>query len=168
MTLQAGRTPEELKDISLLGSQGVRYPSQYAPDVLETFDNKHPGRDYFVKFNCPEFTSLCPMTGQPDFATLYISYIPDKKMVESKSLKLYLFSFRNHGDFHEDCVNVIMNDLIALMDPKYIEVWGKFTPRGGISIDPYCNYGRPGTKYEAMAEHRLLNHDMYPEKVDNR
>jgi len=168
MTLQAGRTPEELRDISLLGSQGVRYPSQYAPDVLETFDNKHPGRDYFVKFNCPEFTSLCPMTGQPDFATLYISYIPDKKMVESKSLKLYLFSFRNHGDFHEDCVNVIMNDLIALMDPKYIEVWGKFTPRGGISIDPYCNYGRPGTKYEAMAEHRLLNHDMYPEKVDNR
>ncbi|TGV31178.1 preQ(1) synthase, partial [Mesorhizobium sp. M00.F.Ca.ET.186.01.1.1] len=106
--------------------------------------------------------------GQPDFATIYISYIPDIKMVESKSLKLYLFSFRNHGDFHEDCVNVIMNDLIKLMDPKYIEVWGKFTPRGGISIDPYCNYGRPGTKYEEMASYRLMNHDMYPEKVDNR
>lgn len=73
-------------------------------------------------------------------------------MVESKSLKLYLFSFRNHGDFHEDCVNVIMKDLIKLMDPKYIEVWGKFTPRGGISIDPYCNYGRPDTKWEQMAE----------------
>ncbi|OXB88438.1 preQ(1) synthase [Geobacillus uzenensis] len=109
-----------------------------------------------------------PKTGQPDFATIYISYIPDKKCVESKSLKLYLFSFRNHGDFHEDCVNIIMNDLINAMEPRYIEVWGKFTPRGGISIDPYCNWGRPGTKYEQMAEYRLLNHDLYPEKIDNR
>lgn len=89
-------------------------------------------------------------------------------MVESKSLKLYLFSFRNHGDFHEDCVNIIMKDLIKLMNPKYIEVWGKFTPRGGISIDPYCNYGRPKTRWEKFAFHRLLQHDMYPEKVDNR
>jgi 7-cyano-7-deazaguanine reductase len=89
-------------------------------------------------------------------------------MVESKSLKLYLFSFRNHGDFHEDCVNIIMKDLIKLLDPKYIEVWGKFTPRGGISIDPYCNYGRPGTKWADVAEKRLFYHDMYPEKVDNR
>ena len=89
-------------------------------------------------------------------------------MVESKSLKLYLFSFRNHGDFHEDCVNVIMKDLIKLMDPKYIEVWGKFLPRGGISIDPYCNYGKPGTKCEDVAWNRMANHDLYPEKVDNR
>lgn len=89
-------------------------------------------------------------------------------MVESKSLKLYLFSFRNHGDFHEDCVNIIMNDLIQLMDPKYIEVWGKFTPRGGISIDPYCNYGKAGTPWAEVAFHRLTNHDLYPEKVDNR
>ena len=89
-------------------------------------------------------------------------------MVESKSLKLYLFSFRNHGDFHEDCVNIIMKDLIKLMNPKYIEVWGKFTPRGGISIDPYCNYGIKGTKYEEMANYRMMNHDLYPEKVDNR
>ena len=137
-------------------------------DILEAFVNKHPDNDYFVKFNCPEFTSLCPITGQPDFATIYISYIPDKLMVESKSLKLYLFSFRNHGDFHEDCVNIIMKDLIKLMDPKYIEVWGKFTPRGGISIDPYCNYGKPDTKWEKVAFDRLVNHDMYPEKVDNR
>ena len=83
-------------------------------------------------------------------------------------MKLYLFSFRNHGDFHEDCVNIIMKDLIRLMDPKYIEVWGKFTPRGGISIDPYCNYGKPGTKWEEVAWNRLTNHDLYPEKVDNR
>ena len=108
------------------------------------------------------------MTGQPDFATIYISYVPDVKMVESKSLKLYLFSFRNHGDFHEDCVNIIMKDLIKLMDPKYIEVWGKFTPRGGISIDPYTNYGKPGTMWEKVAMDRLVNHDLYPEKVDNR
>jgi 7-cyano-7-deazaguanine reductase len=89
-------------------------------------------------------------------------------MVESKSLKLYLFSFRNRGDFHEDCVNIIMKDLIKLMDPKYIEVTGKFLPRGGISIDPYANYGRPGTKYEELAWYRLQNHDMQLEKVDNR
>ncbi|WP_028784527.1 preQ(1) synthase [Thalassobacillus devorans] len=164
----AGRKDEDLKELSLLGSQGTNYSFDYDPDVLETFDNQHPNRDYFVKFNCPEFTTLCPKTGQPDFATIYISYIPDEKMVESKSLKLYLFSFRNHGGFHEDSVNIIMNDLIALMDPRYIEVWGKFTPRGGISIDPYCNYGKPGTKFEQMAEQRLFNHDLYPEKIDNR
>ena len=80
-------------------------------------------------------------------------------MVESKSLKLYLFSFRNHGDFHEDCVNVIMKDLIRLMDPKYIEVTGFFTPRGGISIHPYANYGRPGTKYEELAASRFAAHE---------
>ena len=108
------------------------------------------------------------MTGQPDFATITISYVPSERMVESKSLKLYLFSFRNHGDFHEDCVNIIMKDLIQLMNPKYIEVWGKFTPRGGISIDPYANYGKPGTKWEQVAQERLYHHDMYPEKVDNR
>lgn len=164
----SGRKDEELTDITLLGNQGTNYLFEYSPEILESFDNKHPNRDYFVKFNCPEFTSLCPKTGQPDFATIYISYIPDQKMVESKSLKLYLFSFRNHGDFHEDCMNIIMNDLIELMDPRYIEVWGKFTPRGGISIDPYCNYGKPGTKYETMADHRLMNHDLYPEKIDNR
>lgn len=166
--IASGRNPSELDDISLLGNQAVSYPTDYTPDILETFDNKHPENDYFVKFNCPEFTSLCPITGQPDFATIYISYVPSKKMVESKSLKLYLFSFRNHGDFHEDCVNIIMKDLIRLMDPKYIEVWGKFTPRGGISIDPYCNYGKPETKWEEVAFLRLSQHDMYPETVDNR
>ena len=163
-----GRSKEETENITLLGNQKTKYPDDYAPDVLETFINKHQDNDYFVKFNCPEFTSLCPITGPPDFATITISYVPDIRMVESKSLKLYLFSFRNHGDFHEDCVNIIMKDLIKLMEPKYIEVWGKFTPRGGISIDPYCNYGKPGTKWEEIAFKRLAEHDMYPEKVDNR
>lgn len=163
-----GRTKEEMAGISLLGNQKTVYETDYAPDFLESFDNKHPDHDYFVKFNCPEFTSLCPMTGQPDFATIYISYVPDRKLVESKSLKLYLFSFRNHGDFHEDVVNIIMKDLIALLDPKYIEVWGKFLPRGGLSIDPYTNYGKAGTIWEKAARDRLIWHDLHPETVDNR
>lgn len=130
----------------------------YAPELLETFHNQHPENDYWVRFNCPEFTTLCPITGQPDFAEIVINYIPDDLMVESKSLKLYLFSFRSHGDFHEDCVNTIMKDLIKLMNPKYIEVEGRFTPRGGISIWPYANYGRKGTKYEQLADERFRKH----------
>ena len=124
--------------------------------------------NYFVKFNCPEFTSVCPITGQPDFGNITISYVPDERLVESKSLKLYMFSFRNQGDFHEDVVNRVMKDLIALLDPKYIEVWGRFLPRGGISIDPYCNWGKPDTKWEQVAWDRMRYHDMMPEKTDNR
>ena len=149
------RNPEELK---ALGHASV-YSQKYAPEVLETFENQHQDNDYWVRFNCPEFTTLCPITGQPDFAEIRISYVPDVKMVESKSLKLYLFSFRSNGDFHEDCVNTIMKDLVKLMDPKYIEVTGFFTPRGGISIYPYANYGRPGTKWEQLAWDRLAHHE---------
>ena len=137
----------------------TEYRQDYAPEVLETFENRHPENDYGVRFNCPEFTTLCPITGQPDFAEIRISYIPDRRMVESKSLKLYLFSFRSHGDFHEDVVNTIMKDLRALMNPKYIEVTGLFTPRGGISIYPFANWGRPGTKYEKLAEQRFASHE---------
>ncbi|MDE7135284.1 MAG: preQ(1) synthase [Muribaculaceae bacterium] len=141
----------ELEGVSLLGANATKYPVDYAPEVLETFVNKHPENEYLVTFTCPEFTSLCPKTGQPDFAKIIINYIPRKRMVESKSLKLYLFSFRNHGDFHEDCVNIIMNDLWNLMDPKYIEVRGLFTPRGGISIYPFAN--------RADADHQWLVKD---------
>ena len=158
----------ETEGLTLLGNKNVKYDTDYNPGLLETFENKHPENDYWVKFNCPEFTSLCPITGQPDFANIIITYVPAKRMVESKSLKLYLFSFRNHGDFHEDCVNKIMKDLIKLMDPKYIEVRGRFLPRGGISIDPWCNYGKPGTKWEKIAESRMMWFDMNPESVDNR
>ena len=154
------REKEELQGVTLLGNQKTKYPQDYAPEMLETFINKHQDHDYFVKFNCPEFTSLCPMTGQPDFATIYSSYVPDAKLVESKSLKLDLFSCRNHGDFHEDCINIIMKDLLALMQPKYIEVYGEFTPRGGIAIHPFANWGRPGTRFAALAEERLFAHDM--------
>lgn len=141
-------------NLTLLGGD-TQYTYNYNPSLLETFQNKHTGNDYWVTLVCPEFTSLCPITGQPDFATLHIHYLPNEKMVESKSLKLYLFSFRNHGDFHEDCINIIMKDLVALMEPKYIEVVGKFNPRGGISIYPYANYGQPQTRYETMAQERL-------------
>lgn len=149
----------ESEGLKALGKSTV-YRSDYAPEVLETFENKHKENDYWVEFLCPEFTSLCPITGQPDFAEIKIRYIPGERMVESKSLKLYLFSFRNHGDFHEDCVNVIMKDLIRLMDPQYIEVIGLFTPRGGISIHPYANYGRPDSRYETLATYRLDNYLM--------
>lgn len=148
------RNEKELNGVSLLGNQNTKYQYEYDPDVLETFVNKHPENDYLVTFNCPEFTSLCPKTGQPDFAKIVINYIPREKMVESKSLKLYLFSFRNHGDFHEDCVNIIMKDLVKLMNPKYLEVIGIFMPRGGISIYPFANYA--DEEHKELAKSRIL------------
>ena len=154
MSKQSVRTKEEL---TLLGNNGTVYSQDYDPDVLETFENKHPDHDYMVTFRCPEFTTLCPITGQPDFATLYINYVPNVRMVESKSLKLYLFSFRNHGDFHEDVTNIIRDDLVELMDPKYLEVRGMFYPRGGISIYPFANYAKPGSGYEQIAYQRMFS-----------
>ncbi|MFG6396323.1 MAG: preQ(1) synthase [Muribaculaceae bacterium] len=148
------RNNDELQGVTLLGAAGTKYADTYSPQVLETFKNKHPENEYLVTLNCPEFTSLCPKTGQPDFAKIVIQYIPREDMVESKSLKLYLFSFRNQGDFHEDCVNIIMKDLIKLMNPRYIEVRGIFTPRGGISIYPFANYG--DEQHRQMAQARLL------------
>ena len=140
-------------ELKVLGKQ-VKVPMEYNPGVLDAFDNKHPDRDYWVTFTAPEFTTLCPKTGQPDFATITIRYIPGKKLVESKSLKLYLFGFRNHGDFHEDVVNIIYNDINKLLTPKYLEVFGKFAPRGGISIDPFVNGGR-GKRYQQLADKRF-------------
>ena len=163
------RSEAELEGVTLLGNNKTQYKTTYSPEVLEKFPNKHSGNDYMVTFNCPEFTSLCPKTGQPDFAEIKINYIPDQYLVESKSLKLYMFSFRNHGelklymfsfrnhgDFHEDCVNIIMKDLVKLLDPKYIEVEGIFMPRGGISLYPFANYGKPGTEFESIAKTRLF------------
>lgn len=147
------RNDKELDGVTLLGNQHTQYATDYAPELLETFVNKHPENEYLVTLDCPEFTTLCPKTGQPDFGHIIISYIPRERMVESKSLKLYLFSFRNHGDFHEDCVNIIMNDLIKLMDPKYIEVTGLFRPRGGISILPFANHG--DADHQEMVKTRL-------------
>ena len=144
---------DDLGGLKALGRR-VSAPADYDPSVLEAFANKNPGRDYWVTFTAPEFTTLCPKTGQPDFATLTIRYVPAKKLVESKSLKLYLFGFRNHGDFHEDVVNVIYDDLRKLLKPKYMEVFGKFAARGGISIDPFVN-GGAGAKYRRLAAERF-------------
>ena len=143
----------DLNELKTLGST-TKAPATYDPSVLEAFANRNPGRDYWVAFTAPEFTTLCPKTGQPDFATLTIRYVPDRKLVESKSLKLYLFGFRNHGDFHEDVVNVIYDDLSKLLKPRSMEVFGKFAARGGISIDPFVN-GGAGAKWKTLAAKRF-------------
>lgn len=154
MKKKNGRDSKELKDFAL-GESNTQYPQTYAPEVLEAFDNKNPGKIAWTTFVCTEFTSLCPKTGQPDFAKIFINYIADKKMVESKSAKLYLFSFRNHGDFHEDCVQTICDDLVKLLKPKYLEVIGEFTPRGGIAIFPYASYGCKEKFFQDLWQKRL-------------
>jgi 7-cyano-7-deazaguanine reductase len=152
------RSNSELKGVSLLGNTETNYPTQYSPETLEVFPNKNPKSEAWTTFVCTEFTSLCPKTGQPDFARIYINYIADKKMVESKSLKIYLFSFRNHGDFHEDCVQKICNDLYKIMKPKYIEVVGEFTPRGGITIYPFASSSNTTPKFKKLKDHRFMNY----------
>ncbi|MBP9681067.1 MAG: preQ(1) synthase [Bacteriovorax sp.] len=155
---ELGRNAKELKNFKL-GETKTDYPQTYSPELLEAFENKHPGKMAWTTFICTEFTSLCPKTGQPDFAKIYINYIADKKMVESKSLKLYLFSFRNHGDFHEDCVQKMCDDLTTLMKPFYLEVIGEFTPRGGIAIFPYASYCHPQNKrFIELKENRFMNY----------
>lgn len=147
----------ELADFKL-GETVTDYPDTYSPQVLEAFANKNPGKVAWTTFICTEFTSLCPKTGQPDFAKIFINYIADKTMVESKSLKLYLFSFRNHGDFHEDCVQKICDDLTKLMKPHYLEVIGEFTPRGGIAIFPFASSSSNDKKFVGLKEQRLMNY----------
>jgi len=108
--------------------------------ILETFENKHPYRDYTINITCPEYTSVCPMTGQPDFGTIYINYVPDRKCVELKSLKMYFFSYRNRGIFYEDVVNKMLNDLVKVLEPRRMEVKGDFTVRGGIKTEVAAEY----------------------------
>ena len=108
--------------------------------ILETFDNPHPDRDYVIETVCPEFTSLCPKTGQPDFGTLTITYIPDKRCFELKSLKFYLQQYRNHGAFYEDLTNRILDDLVAVTRPRWMKVVAVFTPRGGIRTTVTAEY----------------------------
>ncbi len=116
-----------------------------APDAktLDRAPNPHDDADFVVRFVTPEFTSICPMTGQPDFAHLVIDYVPDKWIVESKSLKLYLMSFRNHGAFHEDCTVRIGKDLVATLKPRWLRIGGYWYPRGGIPIDVFWQSGKP-------------------------
>ena len=122
--------------LTLLGRSQTEYPHEYAPHVLERFANRYPQHEYLVELDCPEFTCLCPVTGQPDLARIIIRYNPCGWLVESKSLKLYLFSFRNQGSFSEDSINRIAADLFALLHPRWLEVRGDFAPRGGIAIKP--------------------------------
>ena len=110
---------------------------------LETFPNQHPGRRYTVTLVCPEFTCVCPVTGQPDFATITVRYIPDQRILESKSLKLYLWSYRQEGTFHEHVTNQILDDLVAALDPLECHVTGAFNVRGGISITVEAKYEKP-------------------------
>lgn len=135
----SGMTEKELEGVNALGS-ATKYPTEYDPTVLEKFKNPNGETHDLICLDCFEFGSLCPKTRQPDLATIHISYIPDKYMVESKSLKLYLFSYRNHGAFHERCVHMIMKDLVELLHPHYLEVYGDFNGRGGISILPFSVY----------------------------
>ncbi|MBO4402008.1 MAG: NADPH-dependent 7-cyano-7-deazaguanine reductase QueF [Selenomonadaceae bacterium] len=144
-----------MSELKSLGRK-VDYTFDYSPNFLEAIPNKNSARNYFVKLNCEEFTCVCPITHQPDFATLIIRYIPDEKLVESKSLKLYLTSFRNTGTFHEDVVNRIADDLIKLLAPRYLEIEGLFRVRGGIAIEPFVNYGRG--EFEELAKTRLAEH----------
>lgn len=134
---------QDLSEITLLGNQNTKYKFEYDPTILERFKKKFDDSiedEQIVNLDCFEFQSRCPRTGQPDFATIHISYIPNKYMVESKSLKLYLFSFQQHGAFHETCVHTIMEDLVELLDPKFLVVYGDFNSRGGISILPLSIY----------------------------
>jgi 7-cyano-7-deazaguanine reductase len=125
-----------------LGRQ-VPLPKSPEEAVLDTVPNPHPGRLYAVRLTCPEFTSLCPITGQPDFAHLVIDYVPEALILESKSLKLYLGSFRNHGAFHEDCTLAIAGRLVEALQPRWLRIGGYWYPRGGIPIDVFYQTGEP-------------------------
>ena len=128
------------KDLTHLG-QTSKLPSSPDAAVLEGVDNPHAGSDYLIRFTAPEFTTLCPVTGQPDFAHLVIDYAPDKSIVESKSLKLFLSSFRNHAGFHEDCTLTVGKRIVSAISPKWFRIGGYWYPRGGIPIDVFWQTG---------------------------
>ena len=128
--------------LTLLSRSHTEYPDTPDKAKLETFVNAYPQRDYEILFDCPEFTSLCPVTGQPDFGHIRVRYIADKRCIESKSLKLYLYSFRNHHTFHEEAVNRILTDLVKACKPRWMEVNGEFRPRGGIALTITATEGR--------------------------
>ena len=133
---------ETYKDLGQLG-QNVGLPASPEEAKLERVPNPHPGHPYVSRFTCPEFTSLCPVTGQPDFAHFVLDYVPDAAILESKSLKLYLGSFRNHAAFHEDCTLAIARRIIETLAPKWLRIGGYWYPRGGIPIDVFWQFGTP-------------------------
>ena len=133
-------TEPKYTDLSVLG-RPAEAPASPDDAVLDAVPNPHPGERYLVRFTCPEFTSLCPVTGQPDFAHLVIDYVPDQLLVESKSLKLFLGAFRNHGAFHEDCSVMIARRLVEFLDPQWLRIGAYWYPRGGIPIDVFYQTG---------------------------
>ena len=126
--------PNSDKDLNALGYKS-KIPDFPNSSILEKISNPKVGIDYSIRFTCPEFTSICPVTSQPDFAYIIIDYVPGKFIVESKSFKLYLLGYRNHGAFHEDCTISIAQDIVNLLDPKWLRIGGYWYPRGGIPID---------------------------------
>lgn len=136
-----------MKNKIRLTQLGQKTSIAHSPEeaIIESIPNPHPSTDYVIRYTCPEFTSLCPMTGQPDFAHIVIDYVPDEKIVESKSLKLFFFSFRNHGAFHEDCTVGIGKRLIKELKPKWLRIGGYWYPRGGMPIDIFFEQGRKPT-----------------------
>jgi 7-cyano-7-deazaguanine reductase len=136
-----------MSDYSVLTQLGSAIEAPANPDeaVLERVGNPQPGMDYLVRFTCPEFTSLCPLTGQPDFAHLVLDYVPDEWIVESKSLKLFLASFRNHGAFHEACSMQVAQRLVDLLTPRWLRIGAYWYPRGGMPIDVFWQTGAPPT-----------------------
>ncbi|HSR70940.1 MAG TPA: preQ(1) synthase [Kiloniellales bacterium] len=135
-------TEEQYQNLTQLGGR-AEPPASPEAATLETVPNPHPGTRYLVRFTCPEFTTLCPVTGQPDFAHLVIDYVPDSRLVESKSLKLYLGSYRDHGHFHEDCTLAIAKRLIEVLSPIWLRIGGYWYPRGGMPIDVFWQSGPP-------------------------
>ena len=139
--MNSEKNRERFRDLTLLSASERNYPNSPDAARLEAFENVYADRDYVIEFDCPEYTSLCPVTGQPDFGHIIVRYVPDKKCIESKSLKLYLYSFRNTNTFHEESVNTILDAVVKTCSPLRAEVIGRFRPRGGIAINVKATYG---------------------------
>ncbi len=142
---------KEISNLTILQNKNLKTPEKPENAKIEKFNNQVKSRDYAIRFNIPEFTSLCPITGQPDYANMIIDYIPDKYCVESKSLKLFIQSFRNHGSFHESVSNYIIDRIITEIKPKWIRITALFYRRGGISIDVFAESGKIPKNFKAPA-----------------
>ncbi|MCL5126729.1 MAG: preQ(1) synthase [Deltaproteobacteria bacterium] len=143
---------DDLNGLTILASSKQVYPASPDHARLETFPNRYPERHYIIRFDCPEFTSVCPITGQPDFARITITYVPNLKCIESKSLKLYLFSYRNLGMFHEEITNRVLDDIVTACAPRWARVLGTMNPRGGIGIKVLAEFSEPGFNKPSMGQ----------------
>lgn len=145
---------DDISGLKLLGSGAMRYPGEPGANILETFPNRFRPRPYVVNIHFPEFTSLCPVTGQPDFGAIAVDYIPDRVCVESKSFKLYMFAYRNHQSFMETITNTILDDLVQALDPCWCQVKGLFAPRGATRLHVFCEHYK---ELESMRREEILS-----------